>query len=93
MTYRGGNFYVHATVPIPARPGSSKVVAEAQRHTFQEAKDWLDSRDQAGGIEEWVERTQQRQARARRTAEGQWFKLVGWREVPLEEPKPSSPAI
>ena len=84
MSYRGGNFYVSAYVAIA--PGRSKVVAEAQRHTFAEAKDWLDSRDQAGRIDEWVERTHLRQSRARRTLEGQWFISTALGEKPMQEP-------
>jgi hypothetical protein len=84
MSYRGGNFYAQAYIAIA--PDRSRVVAEAQRHTFQEAKDWLDQRDQAGRIDEWVERTQLRQARARRALDGQWFVSTPLGEKPLQEP-------
>jgi hypothetical protein len=89
MSYRGGNFYVSAYVAIT--PTRSKVVAEVQRHTFQEAGDWLDARAQAGRIDEWVERTQQRQSRARRTLDGHWFASTLLGEKPM--PEPAAPSV
>jgi hypothetical protein len=83
VTYRGGNFYVSAYREL--EPGRFRVVAEHQCFTFEQAKDWLDSRDSAGNIEEWVERKGQRQSRARRTVEGQWLVRSMHGEKPLEE--------
>lgn len=89
MSYRKGNFYVSAY--IATAPDRSRVVAENQFFTFADAKAWLDGRDSAGNIEEWLPKKNQRQFRARRTVDGNWFVPAVVGEKPLIEP--SAPTL